>query len=203
MSDLKRAAFEVIHRNMDQIALIGDSLFSFAEVAMQEFEICRLLSEVLSSVGFDVETGISGFPTAVVGTYGAGHPVIAIHSEFDALPSGSQEPGVTERKEIAPGGPGHAEGHNCGPAVAIGGLYAVKRIMESHGLGGTIKFFGVPAEEVTLPRPPRSGPAAITRLRPRQSSRISRWWAGRAGRRLERPRRHHLSRAPRKDPVPG
>ncbi len=151
--DFKREAFDVIERNADQIASVGDTIFHFAEVAMQETETCRFLTNLLTEMGFDVEVGIAGFPTALMATWGSGKPVIAVHSEFDALPSGSQVPGVTHREEVSPGGPGHAEGHNCGPAVAIGAMYALKQVMEAHDLPGTLKFFGVPAEEVTLPRP--------------------------------------------------
>lgn len=79
--------------------------------------------------------------------------MIAIHSEFDALPNGSQVEGVVERKEYVPGGPGHAEGHNCGPAAAIGALYGAMEAMKAGNLQGTLKFFGVPAEELLLARP--------------------------------------------------
>jgi aminobenzoyl-glutamate utilization protein B len=153
MAVTKQEVFGSVDRNKDAIALIGDSVFRFAEVAMQEFETQKLLSGILRDFGFKVETGISGFPTAILATYGSGKPVIAIHTEFDALPSGSQEPAVLERKEIAAGAPGHAEGHNNGPAVALGALWAIKQAMDKHSLPGTIKFFGVPAEELGLPRP--------------------------------------------------
>jgi aminobenzoyl-glutamate utilization protein B len=79
---------------------------------MQEYETCNFVSGILRDIGFKVETGISGFPTAILATYGSGSPVIAVHTEYDALPSVSQEAGVTERKPVVPGAPGHAEGHN-------------------------------------------------------------------------------------------
>lgn len=124
-----------------------------AEIAMQEWETSKLVANALKDMGFTVETGISGFPTAVLGTYGTGKPVIAVHTEYDALPGGSQLAGVTERKPVVQGAPGHAEGHNCGPAVALGALFAMKEAMDKYNLQGTLKFFGVPAEELVLPRP--------------------------------------------------
>lgn len=153
ISDIKLEVFECIDRNKEAIADVGDSIFAFAEVAMQEFETCDFLSRILKDSGFTVETGISGFPTAILATYGSGKPVIAVHTEYDALPGVSQEAGVTERKEVVPGAPGHAEGHNCGSALAMGALFAVKQAMDRHQLPGTIKFFGVPAEELVLARP--------------------------------------------------
>jgi aminobenzoyl-glutamate utilization protein B len=153
MLDMKSEAFACIERNAPAIATVGDSIFAFAEVAMQEFETCQFLCQVLKDIGFAVETGISGFPTAILATYGSGQPVIAVHTEYDALPGVSQAPGVTERKQVVPGAPGHAEGHNCGSALAMGALFAVKQAMDQHQLSGTIKFFGVPAEELVLARP--------------------------------------------------
>ena len=86
-----------------------------------------------------METGISGFPTAILATCGSGKPVIAVHTEYDALPGVSQEAGVTERKPVVPGAPGHAEGHNCGSALAMGALFAVMQAMDENKLPGTIK----------------------------------------------------------------
>lgn len=150
---MKPEAFQCIDRNADAIATVGDSIFAFAEVAMQEYETCHFLSQVLRDIGFTVEIGISGFPTAILATYGSGKPVLAIHSEYDALPGVSQQAGVTERQAVVPGAPGHAEGHNCGSALAMGALFAVKQAMDKHQLPGTLKYFGVPAEELVLARP--------------------------------------------------
>lgn len=118
--------FLAIDRNASAISTIGDSIFAFAEVAMQECETCRFLTGILKDIGFRVETGISDFPTAILATYGSGKPVIAIHTEYDALPGVSQEAGVTEKKPMVADAPGHAEGHNCGYALAMGALFAVE-----------------------------------------------------------------------------
>jgi len=45
--ELKRHAFETIDRNADRIALLGDSLFYFGELGMQEFESTKLIKEPL------------------------------------------------------------------------------------------------------------------------------------------------------------
>jgi metal-dependent amidase/aminoacylase/carboxypeptidase family protein len=48
----------------------------------------------------------------------AGNPVIAIVTEMDALPEGSQTPGSIQRKPLVDGAPGHMEGHNVMAGVA-------------------------------------------------------------------------------------
>ncbi len=149
----KETAFQAVERNTDEIAKVGDAIFSFAELGMQEFETSRLCSQVLKQMGYKVETGISGVPTAILATYGSGKPVIAVHIEYDAVPSGSQTAGIAERQEIVKGAPGHAEGHNTNAAVWIGAAFAVKEAMDRHGLKGTIKLFSAPAEEEDGTRP--------------------------------------------------
>jgi aminobenzoyl-glutamate utilization protein B len=103
-------------------------------------------------MGYRVETGISGFPTGFLATYGSGRPVIAVHVEYDALPSGSQTPGAVERRELVAGAPGHAEGHNTNPAVMVGAAFAIKEAISEHRLAGTVKLFGSPAEEQLVSR---------------------------------------------------
>jgi aminobenzoyl-glutamate utilization protein B len=149
----KDTAFAAIDRNQEEIAKVGDAIFSFAELGMQEVETSKLCAEVLSDMGYEVEMGISGIPTAIMATYGSGKPVIALHVEYDAVPMGSQLPGITERQEIVKGGPGHAEGHNTNAALWIGAAFAVKEAMEKHRLPGTIKLFSAPAEEQGVSRP--------------------------------------------------
>ena len=149
----KETAFKAIDRNRDEIAKVGDSIFYFAELGMQEIETSKLLVQVLRNIGYKVETGISGFPTGFMATYGSGKPIIAVHAEYDALPSGSQAPGSIDRKELVPGAPGHAEGHNTNAAVLIGTAFAIKEAMDKHRIKGRVKLFGAPAEEQLVSRP--------------------------------------------------
>lgn len=149
----KAFVFEVIERNKEAIATVGDSIFYFGEVGMQEHETAALITGLLEEEGFAVERGISGFPTAFLATFGSGRPVIAMHTEYDANPENSQAAGATSHEEIVAGAPGHCEGHNVNGAVLTGGAIAVKRAMEKFGIKGTIKVFGAPAEEQLLSRP--------------------------------------------------
>ena len=150
----KEGAFQFIDRNKEEIAKIGDAVFYFAELGMQEFRTSEYTSDALRITGFNIEMGISGMPPAWVATWGSGKPVIAIHTEGDALPNSSQVPGITEEKPIIEGGaPGHVEGHSTNMAVMIGAAVAVKKVMEKENIKGTIKVYFAPAEEQLIPRP--------------------------------------------------
>src|SRR5439155_734358 len=152
-SDPKRAAFEVIDRNAEQIATVGDVLYYFGEPGMQEYESSKYLKETLEQIGFKVEVGGAGLPTNVWARWGSGKPVIAIATEMDALPEGSQTPGSIPRKPLVEGAPGHMEGHNVMAAVAVGAAHAVKKAMEQFKIPGTVVVSIGPAEEQLMSRP--------------------------------------------------
>jgi aminobenzoyl-glutamate utilization protein B len=149
----KEFVFKVVDRNSKAIALLGDNIYYFAELGMQEFETSKLMTQILEEAGFKVERGISGMPTSFMASYGSGKPIVAIHTEYDTTPGNSQTPGVPEHKPLVEGAPGHAEGHNVNAAVMIGAAFAVKKAMDEHKLPGTLKIFGAPAEELLIPRP--------------------------------------------------
>src|SRR6266699_865749 len=145
--------FDTIDRNARAIALLGDNIFYFGELGMQEFETAKLMSGLLEEAGFKVERGISGFPTGFCASYGSGHPVIAVHTEYDSNPDNSQASGVAEHTPIVEGAPGHCEGHNTNGAVLVACALAAKAAMAKFGLKGTLKVFGAPAEEQLISRP--------------------------------------------------
>ena len=145
--------FEHVERNAGAIAQLGDNIFYFGELGMQEFETAKLMTGLLQTGGFKLERGISGFPTGFCATYGSGHPVVAIHTEYDSCPDNSQSPGVPTQQFIVEGAPGHCEGHNVNAAVLVGTALAAKSAMEKFGFKGTLKVFGGPAEEQLVSRP--------------------------------------------------
>jgi aminobenzoyl-glutamate utilization protein B len=145
--------FDYIDRNARAVALLGDSIFYFGELGMQEFETARLMTDLLEKGGFKVERGISGFPTGFCASYGSGHPVVAIHTEYDSCPDNSQAPGVAQQSFIVEGAPGHCEGHNVNAAVLVATGLATRQAMQRFGLEGTLKVFGGPAEEQLISRP--------------------------------------------------
>src|SRR5215468_4190752 len=128
--------------------VINDTVFSFGELAYQEFETSKYLTELLEKNGFKVERGVAGMPTAWVARWGSGHPIIALGSDIDCLPKANQKPGVAYREEIVEGAPGHGEGHNSGQAVNIVAALAVKEMMEREKLSGTLMIWPGVAEEL-------------------------------------------------------
>ncbi|HEY3917600.1 MAG TPA: amidohydrolase [Stellaceae bacterium] len=143
----------VIDKNAPATADIGDSIYYYAELGMQEFESTKLLKDTLEAAGFKVELGGAGLPTNLWATYGSGKPYIVIETEIDALPGGSQTPMDFEHKPLVPGAPGHMEGHNTHGAVATAAAFAVKQAMERYHLPGTVGINFGPAEEEIASRP--------------------------------------------------
>jgi aminobenzoyl-glutamate utilization protein B len=152
-SDPKKVAFEVVDRNAEQIATLGDVIYYYGEPGMQEYETSKYLKATLEQAGFKVELGGAGLPTNVWATWGSGKPVIAIATEMDSLPEGSQSPGSIPRKPLVEGAPGHMEGHNVMAAVSVGAAHAVKKAMEQLKIPGTIVLSIGPAEEQLMSRP--------------------------------------------------
>lgn len=149
----KEFAIDFVARNERAFITLNDSIFYFGELGVQETRTAGLMTSLLEQHGFRVQKGISGFATSFLATYGKGEPVIAIHTEYDANPSNSQQSGVTERAEIVVGAPGHCEGHNTNAAVMVASALAIRYAMEKFDLPGTLKIFGASAEEQLLSRP--------------------------------------------------
>lgn len=148
LSDLKTEAIANVDANAKLVQEITDSLFSFSELAFQEFETQRYLTKVLEDNGFDVEQGVAGIPSAWWASWGSGSPVIALGSDVDGIPRASQLPGVAYRQPMIEGAPGHGEGHNSGQAVIIAGALAVQEIMKREGMSGTVVIWPGIAEEL-------------------------------------------------------
>lgn len=143
---VKESAFEWIEKNRERLIHISDTIWEYAELGLREYKSSKLLADELEKHGFKVERGVAGMPTTFVATWGSGKPVIGIMGEYDALPGLSQKV-VPWREPLKPGAPGHGCGHNIHGTSGMAAAIAVKVAMEKHGLGGTVKFFGCPAEE--------------------------------------------------------
>lgn len=132
---------------------ISDSIWSYAELGLQEYKSSALLIQTLEASGFKVEKGLAGMPTCFVASYGSGKPVIGILVEYDALATLSQKGRSPKQDPVVAGAPGHGCGHNLMSSAATAAAIAVKETMLKHGLKGTIKLFGSPAEEILVSRP--------------------------------------------------
>jgi aminobenzoyl-glutamate utilization protein B len=116
------------------------AIWEFAEEALMEYKSSKLLIDRLASNGFDVKTNVGGMETAFVGSWGEGAPVVGVIAEYDALPGCG--PPVGEN--------GHGCGHNLYAVASVYAAIALKKILETYNLPGTIKSFGCPAEETLI-----------------------------------------------------
>lgn len=124
----------------------NDSLWDFAEVALQETQSCAYLQNELKRGGFSILKGAADTPTSFVAQWGSGSPCIGFLAEYDALQGLSQDK-VPVCKPVKEGAPGHACGHCTLGAAMLGAVLALKAQMEQEKLPGTIRFYGCPAEE--------------------------------------------------------
>lgn len=130
----------------EKYGALSAKVWEFAEVGYKETRSAALLKEDLRAAGFTIQDDIGGIPTAFSATWGSGRPVIGILGEYDALPGLSQE-AVAEKKPREEGGPGHGCGHNLFGAGSAFAAVAVKQRLAATKRGGTIRFYGCPAEE--------------------------------------------------------
>jgi aminobenzoyl-glutamate utilization protein B len=148
LSSLKQEIAASVEANGKLTQEMIDMIFSFGELAFQEVETSRYITEILEKNGFAVERGISGMPTAWIARWGTGKPVIAFGSDIDGIPKASQKPGVAYHDPMIEGAPGHGEGHNSGQAVNVTAALALKTIMEREKLPGTLVLWPGVAEEL-------------------------------------------------------
>ena len=82
-----------------QAQVMVDSVFSFAELGMQEVETSKYLTAILEKEGFKVERGVAGMPTAWLASWGSTKPVISLGSDIDDIrkPRRSREWDITIR----------------------------------------------------------------------------------------------------------
>ena len=146
LSKNKKALLKSIENHQNALIQISDNIWAAAETAFEETESSKILSNYAEQQGFTVERGVAEMPTAFVATYGSGKPVISVLGEFDALPGISQKAKPTKDPLVEKGN-GHGCGHNLFGAGSLGAAVAIKELIESGKIKGTVKFFGTPSEE--------------------------------------------------------
>jgi aminobenzoyl-glutamate utilization protein B len=142
----KEAAINSLTTNYEAAKTTALQIWDFAEVGYKENKSSALHIQHLKEAGFTVETGVAGIPTAFVATYGSGSPAIGILAEYDALPGLAQN-AVPEKSAIAGKNAGHACGHHLFGTASVSAGIAIKELIASGKLKGTIKVYGCPAEE--------------------------------------------------------
>lgn len=118
-----------IDRERDALAKLARDIHAKPELRFEEHEAAKNITSYLERIGFAVERGVGGMPTAFRATAGkAGGPRVALLAEYDALP------------EI-----GHACGHNLIAAGGVGAFVGAAEVAER--IGGEVVLLGTPAEE--------------------------------------------------------
>ena len=142
----KEATINALNASYEADKKTALQIWDFAEVGYKEVKSSALHVQHLKEAGFTVETGVAGIPTAFVATYGSGQPAIGILAEYDALPGLSQN-AVGEKSPIAGKNAGHGCGHHLFGTASVSAGIAIKELIASGKLKGTIKVYGCPAEE--------------------------------------------------------
>ena len=146
LSNINSHILKSIDKHSSNLIKMSDQIWELAETAFNEYESSKILADYARKNGFNVEMGVAEMPTAFVATYGQGKPVISVLGEFDALPGISQE-AKPIKSPLIDGGAGHGCGHNLFGAGSLGAAIAIKELIESGKITGTVKFFGTPSEE--------------------------------------------------------
>src|ERR1051325_8590315 len=127
--ELKAAAQAAIEVVQGELTGLSHRIHGHPEVGFQEERASAGLCEALDSLGFSLQRGVGGLPTAFTARKGSGPLHITICAEYDCLP-----------------GIGHACGHNMIAAMAIGAAAGAAAVADDAGL--TISVVGTPAEEL-------------------------------------------------------
>jgi len=126
--DVKERVRRRIGAARGELVALSRRIHGAPELAFEEERACAWLCEALDGVGFAVEAGVHGLPTAFRARTGSGPLRLVVCAEYDALP-----------------GVGHACGHNLIAAMAVGAGLALAEVADDLGIEVTV--LGTPAEE--------------------------------------------------------
>lgn len=144
---LKEEVKAILNNAFEQDKKTSRQLWEYAEVGFKESKSAALHIQHLQEAGFTVTTGVGGMPTAFMASYGTGKPIIGILAEYDALPGLAQEGGNAQKAVIAGKNAGHGCGHDIFGTASVSVSIAIKKLIESGKIKGTIRLYGSPAEE--------------------------------------------------------
>jgi aminobenzoyl-glutamate utilization protein B len=132
------------------------TIWDFAETAWREYRSVEWYVKRLRAEGFTVEEGSAGMPTAFSATWSNGKgPTIMSYADYDAVPGNCQIADTyrAPRKGLSRFAGGHTDPHSALGMGSLAGALAAKAAMEKHGITGTIRFMGEPAEKVRGSKP--------------------------------------------------
>jgi aminobenzoyl-glutamate utilization protein B len=145
-------SIEAIDQTVEQvnpiIERLASELWQLAELSLEEVKSAQLVMDTLQKEGFTLTSqGTAGVPTAFIAEWGSGTPILGVLAEYDALPGLGNEavPYQQARKNGITNG--HACGHNLLGAGSIGAAIALKNLMATWQIPGTLRLYGCAAEE--------------------------------------------------------
>jgi aminobenzoyl-glutamate utilization protein B len=156
---VRGAALDWIAANERRLSGFNARIWEHAEPAWREYRSARDYVELLRAEGFTVEEGSGGMPTAFVASWsqgaGGAGPVLAGFSEYDAVPGNSQQvvPRQAPREGLHPYAAGHTDPHSTLGTASLAAVLGARAAMAAHGVAGTLKLFGEPAEKVCGSKP--------------------------------------------------
>ena len=152
LSALRQKVSDWLEEHRSSFGELCDELWSYSEPGLREYRSARALCDYLRAHGFEVEEGIAGMPTAFLGTYGSGEPVLATYAEYDASPGQSQKP-VPYQEAVVPFAAGFTDAHHVLGVSACAAAIAAAKAKDHYNLPGTIKVFGTPGEKLCVGKP--------------------------------------------------
>jgi len=149
--NFKSLAFDWVERHRDALSEWHRTIWEYAEPAWREYRSAAWFVARLREAGFEVETASGGMPTAFAARWsnGAG-ATVAGYAEYDAVPGNCQAAAThrAPRAGLSSFAPGHTDPHSALGVGSLAGILAAQHAMRAHGIPGTLRFFGEPAEKV-------------------------------------------------------
>ncbi|MBI2720490.1 MAG: amidohydrolase [Rhizobiales bacterium] len=156
MNHAKRTAFAWVGERHSDWSRWNAHIWDLAETAWREYRSCDWYVKRLRAEGFTVEEGSGGMPTAFSATWSNGKgPAVMAYAEYDAVPGNCQVADTyrAPRQGLSRFAGGHTDPHSALGMGSLVGALAAKAAMERHGIAGTIRFMGEPAEKVRGSKP--------------------------------------------------
>ena len=79
----KQKLYDIIEKHSAAITGLSDKIWEYAELSLLEYKSTAAYVALLKEYGFEVAENLCGIPTAFLGRYGSGKPVIGILGEYD------------------------------------------------------------------------------------------------------------------------
>lgn len=143
-SQLKQRALEAIRDRRERVVALAEEVWRTPELGFKETRTAARVAEFLDSLGLPVRTGLAltGVKAVLGGSAGpTSRPRVAVLGELDAVtcpghPAADPQTGAA-----------HACGHHAQLAVLAGAAIGLTAAGVREGLGGSVAFMAVPAEE--------------------------------------------------------